>query len=103
VTAIFAGVIVWWILVAILFRRLRSDHPGKFREMGEPRVFKNYPPRTTLVLMKFLFCREDMDLDDARLNDFTLRMRSFFVVYAAVFVIAIGAVFLLLSGMWVIR
>jgi hypothetical protein len=103
VAAIFAGVIVWWILEGILFRRLRDDHPEKFREMSEPRVFKNYSPHTTFVLMKFLFCREDINLNDARLTDFTLRMRLFFVVYAAVFVFAIGAVLVLLSGVWAIR
>src|SRR5277367_1444676 len=59
---LFALVLVWFYLVTSLFRRLRTDHHAKFVEMGEPSLFVNNSPRTSFLLLRFLFRREDKEL-----------------------------------------
>jgi hypothetical protein len=66
--------------------------------MGEPSLFMNNSPRTTVVLMRFLFGREDIELNDTRLTKLTNKMRLFFVLYVAAFVLVVGAVFLVRPG-----
>src|SRR5882724_11677010 len=91
-SVLFASVIVWFFLVSGLFRRLRSQHPDKFREMGEPSLFMNNSPRTTIALMKFMFGRQDRELDDPGLSKLTVGMLWFFFCYFVVFISLFGIV-----------
>lgn len=82
---VFAGVIVWFVMVSSLFRRLRRDHPEKFRTMGEPGLFLNNTPRTNWTFIRFLFKREDRELSDPSLSRLSRTMLIFFVCYCIVF------------------
>jgi TRAP-type C4-dicarboxylate transport system permease small subunit len=82
---LFALVLVWFYLVTSLFRRLRTDHHAKFVEMGEPSLFVNNSPRTSFLLLRFLFRREDKELGDRALTKLTKTMLVFFFIYVLLF------------------
>jgi hypothetical protein len=72
-------------LAAWLYSRLERDHPDKYRDMGEPTLFANRSVRTNLALLKFVFRREDLALNDPVLSRLTVLMLCFVVGYNALF------------------
>ena len=90
------SVLVWFGLVNALYRRLASHHPGKYREMGEPGVIRNNPPKASLTLMRFIFRREDRALNDFGLSRLSGFMRAFSICFL---ILLIFAMFKVLSMM----
>ncbi|HWX20571.1 MAG TPA: hypothetical protein VN578_11790 [Candidatus Binatia bacterium] len=83
---VFLSVIVWFFMVSALYRRLRQHHPEKFHAMGEPTLFFNNPPRASLILLRFLFKREDTALNDPSLSSLSKTMLVFILCFLFVFV-----------------
>ena len=78
---LFLSVFVWFFLVVRLFKLLKSEHPEKYREMGEPTLFWNNSPKTSWELMKFLLKRDYIDMNDPKLSTLGNAMLVFFVLY----------------------
>jgi hypothetical protein len=86
---LFVSVLVWFWLVSAFYRRLASNHPNKYREMGEPGLISNNRgPRQSLRLMKFVFSREDRLLNDPQVSQLTAFM---FVLSICMFVVLLFA------------
>lgn len=97
--ALALAVPVWFVLVSKLFRRLETEHPEKFHEMGDPGIFMNNSPHTTIALTRFLFGREDAELDDEHLVRLARVMRVFYVTAS----IAMAFVFVSILTLFVMR
>ena len=80
-----AMVFIWFVMVSALFRILKSRHPSKFREMGEPSLFWNNSMKTGWATARFLFRREHKDLDDSTLSLLSDSMLVFIVTYLVLF------------------
>ena len=79
--AFFAMAFIWLILVARLFRMLKTNHADKYRAMGEPSLFWNNSLRTNYGLWKFLARREYRELDDPSVSTLGRNMLIFLMVY----------------------
>jgi|SRR5580692_9243838 hypothetical protein len=83
IPVVLIGFCVWVWLVHSLYRRLKADHPDKFRDIGEPGIFSNNTRDTNRALNAFLFQREDRALNDSSLSRLTLFMVAYAVVFLA--------------------
>ncbi len=63
-----AMVFIWFAMIIALFKRLKSRHLSKYREMGEPSLFWNNSMRTVWTTLKYLFKREHKNLNDNSLS-----------------------------------
>lgn len=96
---IFVGmgmVVVYFFLLAWMFRRLRVRHPAVYQRLGEPSLFWNNSLKNTWSFYRFLFSSEPRSLDDAAASTVVLLMRIWLVLYLALFV-AIVVVFCLMQ------
>jgi hypothetical protein len=89
-----ASVLIWFGLLSILYRRLAENHPEKYRQMGQPEVLRS-SPRRGRTLLKFIFAREDRQLNDPRLSLLTTIMLVFFICYSIVLVFSMIEVLLM--------
>ena len=74
-------VLIWFILLKMIFTKLESEHPEKYKQMGEPSLFWNNSMKTGLATLKFIGKREHKNLNDtalSKLSDFAL---VFFIIY----------------------
>jgi hypothetical protein len=78
-------VFVWFGMIIYFDRRLKTKHPVKFKEMGEPHLFWNNSMKTTWTTMKFLFLREHKTLNDKTLSFLSDFMLVFLLFYTVVF------------------
>jgi len=93
-----ASLPVWFMMVSALYKCLASNHPEKYRLMGEPGLIKNNHPGSGLRLMKFIFTREDRPLNDSRVSRLTSFMLVLSICYLAVFLFLVIAVLLVSPG-----
>jgi len=97
-----ASVLVWLGLSHALYKRLSSNHPDKYRQMGEPGLIRNNRPGMGIGLMKFIFRREDRPLNDPRVSRLTAFMFVLaicnYVLFAFFVIIVLLAVFLVGPG-----
>ncbi len=84
--ALFMLVLVWFVLIRALFKRLETRHAEKYEEMGRPTLFRRNNLRTNYTTIKFLFGREHRELDDPVLSRLSDSMLVFTVLYLAAFV-----------------
>lgn len=78
-------VLIWFVLLKIIFSKLQSSHPEKYKQMGEPSLFMNNSMKTALATLKFIGKREHNHLNDpalTKLSDFALVL---FIVYTVIF------------------
>ncbi len=80
-----AMVFVWFAMIITLFKRLKSKHLSKYREMGEPSLFWNNSMRTVWTTLKYLFKREHKELNDNSLSFLSDSMLVFLVIYVILF------------------
>jgi hypothetical protein len=59
---------LWLAAVIWLFHRLKTCHPAKYTEMGEPGFFLNNNWRTSRALLKFIYTRGHSSLGDRPLS-----------------------------------
>ena len=83
--ALFAMVIVWFVLIKLLFNRLERVHPQKYEAMGKPSLFLRNHIAGNWATLKFLIGREHRKLNDSRLSTLSDIMLSFFAIYLLVF------------------
>lgn len=82
---LFGMVLVWFVLIRLLFKRLEVAHPSKFESMGRPSLFLRNNIATGWATMKFLLAREHRPLNDRRLSKLADSMLVFLVVYSLLF------------------
>ena len=85
--------IMWLILIAWTFRRLRVRHVATYDAIGSPSLFWNNSLRNNWLFIKFLFQQQWQRLVDPELAAVARFMQILFVVYMAGF-IGLVAVFL---------
>lgn len=83
--ALFGMVLVWFVLVKMLFKRLESAHPTKYEAMGRPSLFLRNSPAGAIAMLKFLVTREHKALNDSYLSKLSDAMLVFFLVYTVLF------------------
>lgn len=83
--SLFVMVVVWFVLITRLFKKLEHDHPDKYAEMGRPSLFLRNSISSNFATMKFLFAREHKALNDAKLSKLSDSMLAFFLVYLVLF------------------
>jgi len=83
--ALFGLVLVWFVLVKMLFRRLESAHPAKYEAMGRPSLFLRNSPAGAIAMLKFLVTREHKTLNDSYLSKLSDAMLAFFLIYTVLF------------------
>ncbi len=78
-------VFIWFAMIIALFKRSKSKHLPKYREMGEPSLFWNNSMRAVWATLKYLFKREHKDLNDNSLSLLSDSMLVFLVIYVILF------------------
>lgn len=92
-----AMVLIWFLMVATLFKRLRAKHPETYKEMGEPSLFWNNSMKTNWAMLEFLRKRRHKGLNDKSLSLLSDFMLVFLAVYMALF---LGMFFGILCWSW---
>ena len=86
--AMFAMVLVWFVLVRLLHTRLERSHTAKYKAMGRPSLVLRNNHTTVWATLTFITKREHQSLADAslsRLSDFMLAFLAAYVLLFAVF------------------
>ncbi len=78
-------VLIWFVLVKMLFNRLESAHPEKYKAMGSPSLFLRNSPAGGIALLKFLVAREHTILNDGTLSKLSDVMLVFLLIYLVLF------------------
>jgi len=86
-TVLFLSVFVWFFLVSRLYKILSSNHPGIYKDLGEPTLFWNNSPKTAFLLMKFIFQKQYLGNNDSKLESLGSKMFAFFIMYTSLFAI----------------
>lgn len=90
-------VLVWFVCVSKLSRRLHDRHPVKYEQMRLadlwPRDlagwFAGHNAKPVFALLRFLSRREDLALHDADISSLSVFMRWFFYVYSGLFLVLV--------------
>ena len=56
------GTLAYFVIVAKLLRRLRSDHPAVFESLGSPSLIANNTPKNSMLFLRWLWRRDYTDL-----------------------------------------
>ncbi|HNT35103.1 MAG TPA: hypothetical protein PKH07_08910 [bacterium] len=73
--------VIWFWLIARLYRRLERDHPEKYLAMGKPTLFWRSSLVSSFDLLRFIFLQEHRELNDAHLSRLRDRMRLLLLTY----------------------
>lgn len=84
-SVLFGMVLVWFVLIRLLFKRLEVAHPSKYESMGRPSLFLRNNIAAGWATMKFLLAREHRPLNDSYLSKLADSMLGFVVVYSLLF------------------
>jgi hypothetical protein len=90
---LFPMVLVWFGMVAWLFRRLRIYHPTIYKSLGSPTLFRNNAPRHSLALMRFLLSLQWLQYADPLLSIVCGLMILLALVYTALFAMLVVVFF----------
>lgn len=82
---LFGMVIVWFVLIKLLYRRLEREHPQKYEAMGKPSLFLRNHISGGFATLKFLVSREHKALNDDYLSKLSDAMLVFFAIYLLLF------------------
>ena len=82
---LFGMVVVWFVLIRLLFKRLEQAHPSKYESMGRPSLFLRNNIATGWATLKFLLTREHRSLKDGYLSKLADAMLVFFFLYSLIF------------------
>lgn len=81
----FGMVIVWFVLVKLLHKRLERVHPHKYEAMGKPSLFLRNHISGSFATLKFLVTREHKVLNDGYLSKLSDAMLVFVAIYLLLF------------------
>jgi hypothetical protein len=93
-SALFAMVVLWFVLVSWVFSRLRKRHPSTYEAMGSPTLFWNNSPRGNWLFLKFLYSSRWRELGDSTVSNIVRFMRVYFVIYLVLFLALVAFVFI---------
>jgi hypothetical protein len=82
---LFGMVIVWFVLIKLLYRRLELAHPQIYEAMGRPSLFLRNSIAGGWATFKFLVTREHKTLNDGYLSKLSDTMLVFFALYLLLF------------------
>ena len=85
---LFILIIVWSILLSLLFKRLKTHHPQKFKKLGRPSIWRRYPGPNFLTI-DFIWSREYELLYDKELNHLCRLIKKFMIIALFTLVISI--------------
>ena len=84
--SMFPMIFLWFHLTNKLFALLKTYHPIKYSEMGDPTLFRNNNPQTGYAFLAFLiFKKEWKNLNDKRIEKLCKLMLFLFYIYMALF------------------
>jgi hypothetical protein len=78
-------VLVWFVLVTLLFKRLAIAHGRKYAAMGYPSLFSRTDASGTWAMLKFLVARGHRSLGDRYLSRLSDGMLVFSLIYLVLF------------------
>jgi hypothetical protein len=84
-------VLIWFVLIARLFHRLRDRHPVTYENFGSPSLFHNNSIKNNHLFLRFLCKNEFESLNDQSL----LRMCRFARIYLGSYMI----LFFIMAGL----
>lgn len=85
--SMFALLILWFYLANKLFGLLKTYHPIKYFEMGDPTLFLNNSSKTGFAFLSFLlFKKEWKELNDPRIISICKVMLIILYIYIPVFI-----------------
>jgi len=76
----FAGTILYLVLVRKLLSRLETNHTATWQELGVPSLFLNNNPRNNLLVLRFLWKRQYLSLQDPAITQLASRVRGLVLV-----------------------
>lgn len=79
-------VVIWFVLMQLLLRRLASAHPATYEAMGRPSLFLRNSSSGALAVLQFLIARKHRTLGDTYLSMLSDGMLVFFAVYLVLFI-----------------
>jgi hypothetical protein len=82
---VLAMVVIWFVLILWVFKRLRRRHPSVFESLGSPSLFWNNSPRNNFLFLRFLFGSEPRQLRDETLVRVCVFMRILIAAYLMLF------------------
>ncbi|BBP00127.1 hypothetical protein [Sulfuriferula nivalis] len=97
--SIFLLVILWFVFVRMLYKRLASSHMPQYEAMGKPSLFLHNTLAGTLAMLKFLLKREHKVLGDSYLSKLSDIMLAFLLIYIILFL----TLFFSIAAQFVIR
>ena len=77
--------IIWLVLVAWSFRRLRTRHPATYQAMGSPSLFWNNSMRSAWLFFRFLWSGRSAQLGDPAICRISQFMRFHFIAFILLF------------------
>ena len=91
----FLGTAVYLFLIRKVLVHLETNHTVTWRQLGEPSLFLNNSPRNSLLVVRFLWNKQYLLLQDAELTHLASRVRGLLVVLLGLFPIMVIGVFTL--------
>ena len=79
-------VFIWFIMTFILYKRLKTRHVKKYKDMGEPSLLVNKTFKPAWSAMRFLLKREHKTLNDKPLSLLSDSMIMLLVIYLIIFI-----------------
>lgn len=76
-------VLIGFVLITMLFRRLKSAHRTRYEELGSPTFLSPYNFSSQIKVSKFILLREHKDLGDkflSRLSDAILAYSTTYII-----------------------
>lgn len=83
---LFGMVLIWFVLMRILLKRLETKHSATYESMGKPSLFLRNNPRTTRAALKFIALRQHRSLGDKTLSRLSDAMIVYYVLTIAIVV-----------------
>jgi uncharacterized membrane protein (DUF485 family) len=81
--------IVYLILLASMFDRLRKMYPETYRELGEPSLFLRNSPKNNIRVLGFLMRREYRQMPDESFRLLAAQARNLLIAAFGLYIIAV--------------
>ncbi len=91
----FLGTAVYLILIRKVLIHLETNHTVTWQQLGKPSLFLNNSPRNSLLVVRFLWDKQYLSLQDAELTHLASRVRRLLLVLLGLFPILVVGVFTL--------
>ncbi|TYC53229.1 hypothetical protein FMN52_19115 [Marinobacter sp. BW6] len=89
IAAMVVMVPVWFVAVSRYFSFLSANHPGLYRQMGEPSLFANNTPSNNTSFLRYVCGSDYIASGDDQLVSKSRFLKRFFYSYLVIFVAVI--------------